>query len=136
MISAVAAGLVLAAADVFVVMKRNRKQTRMTKKEVKDENKNSEGDPLIKSQRRSRQLAMSRNRMIASVATADVVIVNPTHVAVALRYEPGKSRPAPGRQGLRAHRHPHPRRSGGRERAHGQGHPARPGAARRLRDRP
>ncbi|MGO4102362.1 flagellar biosynthesis protein FlhB [Leifsonia sp. YAF41] len=93
MISAVAAGLLLAAADVFVVMKRNRKQTRMTKKEVKDENKNSDGDPLVKSQRRSRQLEMSRNRMIASVATADVVIVNPTHVAVALKYEPGKSAP-------------------------------------------
>ncbi|MCC3273725.1 MULTISPECIES: EscU/YscU/HrcU family type III secretion system export apparatus switch protein [Arthrobacter] len=91
--TAVAAGLVLAAADIFVVMKRNRKKTRMTKKEVKDENKNSEGDPLIKSQRRSRQLAMSRNRMIAAVADADVVLVNPTHVAVALKYEPGKSAP-------------------------------------------
>ena len=91
--AAVVAGLVLAAADIFVVMKRNRKKTRMTKKEVKDENKNSDGDPLIKSQRRSRQLAMSRNRMIAAVADADVVLVNPTHVAVALKYEPGKSAP-------------------------------------------
>ncbi|MCC9206036.1 EscU/YscU/HrcU family type III secretion system export apparatus switch protein [Arthrobacter sp. zg-Y769] len=91
--AAVAAGLVLAAADIFVVMKRNRKRTRMTKKEVKDENKNSDGDPMIKSQRRSRQLAMSRNRMIAAVADADVVLVNPTHVAVALKYEPGKSAP-------------------------------------------
>ncbi|MBC7441949.1 MAG: EscU/YscU/HrcU family type III secretion system export apparatus switch protein [Ramlibacter sp.] len=91
--SAAIAGLVLAAADVFVVMKRNRKRTRMTKKEVTDENKSSEGDPLVKSQRRSRQLAMSRNRMIASVATADVVLVNPTHFAVALKYEPGKSAP-------------------------------------------
>ena len=91
--AAVAAGLILAAADIFVVMKRNRKRTRMTKKEVKDENKNSDGDPLIKSQRRSRQLAMSRNRMIAAVADADVVLVNPTHVAVALKYEAGKSAP-------------------------------------------
>ena len=91
--SAVIAGLVLAAADVFVVMRRNRKKTRMTKKEVKDENKNTDGDPLIKSQRRARQLAMSRNRMIAAIADADVVLVNPTHVAVALRYEPGKSAP-------------------------------------------
>lgn len=90
---AVLAGLVLAVADVFVVIRRNRKKTRMTKKEVKDENKNAEGDPLIKSQRRSRQLAMSRNRMIAAVATADVVIVNPTHIAIALKYEPGKSAP-------------------------------------------
>ena len=91
--SAVIAGLVLATADIFVVMQRNRKKTRMTKKEVKDENKASEGDPLIKSQRRSRQLAMSRNRMISSVAEADVLLVNPTHVAVALKYEPGKSAP-------------------------------------------
>jgi flagellar biosynthetic protein FlhB len=91
--AAVAAGLVLAAADIFVIMKRNRKKTMMTKKEVKDENKAAEGDPLIKSQRRSRQLMMSRNRMIASVADANVVLVNPTHVAVALKYEPGKSAP-------------------------------------------
>ncbi|MCQ2002023.1 EscU/YscU/HrcU family type III secretion system export apparatus switch protein [Arthrobacter zhaoxinii] len=91
--AAVAAGLILAAADIMVVMKRNRKRTRMSKKEVKDENKNSDGDPMIKSQRRSRQLAMSRNRMIAAVADADVVLVNPTHVAVALKYEPGKSAP-------------------------------------------
>lgn len=91
--SAVIAGLVLAAADVFVVIRRNRKRTRMTKKEVTDENKSSEGDPQVKSQRRSKQLAMSRNRMIASVATSDVVLINPTHFAVALKYEPGKSAP-------------------------------------------
>jgi flagellar biosynthetic protein FlhB len=91
--AAVGAGLVIAAIDVFVVMRRNRKKTRMTKKEVKDENKSSEGDPLIRSQRRSRQLAMSRNRMIAAVATSDVVLVNPTHFAIALKYEPGKSAP-------------------------------------------
>jgi flagellar biosynthetic protein FlhB len=90
---AVLAGIVLAAADVWVVMRRNRKKTRMTKKEVKDENKSSEGDPLIKSQRRSRQLMMSRNRMIAAVGDSDVVLVNPTRVAVALKYEPGKSAP-------------------------------------------
>lgn len=91
--AAVAAGLLLAVADIFVIMKRNRKKTMMTKKEVKDESKASEGDPLIKSQRRSRQLMMSRNRMIASVTDANVVLVNPTHVAVALKYEPGKSAP-------------------------------------------
>jgi flagellar biosynthetic protein FlhB len=91
--TAVMAGLALAAIDIFVVMRRNRKKTRMTKKEVKDENKNSDGDPLIKSQRRARQLAMSRNRMIAAVGGSDVVLVNPTHFAVALKYEPGKSAP-------------------------------------------
>lgn len=90
---AVAVGLALAAIDVFVVMKRNTKHTRMTKRELRDEHKNSEGDPLIRQQRRSRQLAMSRNRMIAAVGGSDVVLVNPTHIAVALRYEPGRSAP-------------------------------------------
>ncbi|WP_372594061.1 flagellar biosynthesis protein FlhB [Actinotalea sp.] len=91
--TAVIAGLILAAADVFVVQKRNLKQTRMTKREIKDESKQSEGDPQLKGAIRSRQLAMSRNRMISDVATADVVLVNPTHVAVALRYEPGSGAP-------------------------------------------
>ena len=91
--AAIAVGLVLAAVDVLVVMRRNTKHTRMTKREARDENKNSEGDPLIRQQRRSRQFAMSRNRMIAAVGDSDVVLVNPTHVAVALRYEVGKSAP-------------------------------------------
>ncbi len=86
-------GLVLAAFDMLMVMRRNRKQTRMTKKEVRDEHKQAEGDPHIKGQIRARQLAMSRNRMMAEVANADVVMVNPTHVAVALRYEPGTGAP-------------------------------------------
>lgn len=90
---AIYAGLALAAADVMVVMRRNRKKTRMTLKEVKDESKNSEGDPHIKGQRRSLQIAMSRNRMMAAVGGADVVMLNPTHIAVALKYEPGKSAP-------------------------------------------
>ncbi len=91
--AAIAVGLALAVIDVFVVMRRNTKHTRMTKREVRDESKSSEGDPLIRQQRRSRQFAMSRNRMIAAVAGSDVVLVNPTHVAVALRYDVGKSAP-------------------------------------------
>ncbi len=91
--AAIAAGIGLAAVDVFVVMRRNRKHTRMTRQEIKDETKTTDGDPLIRSQRRSRALAMTRNRMIAAVASADVVLLNPTHVAVALKYEPGKSAP-------------------------------------------
>ena len=65
----------------------------MTKKEVKDEHKSTDGDPLVKSARRQRQMALARSRMMGAVASADVVLVNPTHVAVALRYEPGKSAP-------------------------------------------
>ncbi len=90
---AVVVGILLAALDVFVVLRRNRKHTHMTKKEARDEHKKTEGDPLIRSQRRSRQIALSRNRMIAAVGDSDVVLVNPTHVAVALRYEPGRSAP-------------------------------------------
>src|SRR4051794_4558675 len=87
------AGIVMAAADYFVVRRRTNKQLRMTKDEVKQENKNTEGDPLIKAQIRARQMAMARNRQMADVPTADVVLVNPTHVAVALRYEPSKGAP-------------------------------------------
>ncbi len=89
----VAAGVVLALADVVVVLRRNRKQTRMTLREVKEEHKRTEGDPLVKGAIRARQARMSRNRMMAEVGTADVVLVNPTHVAVALRYEPGRGAP-------------------------------------------
>lgn len=89
----IAAGVLLAAIDLLVVMRRNRKQTRMSKQEIKEENKRTEGDPHVKGQIRSKQMAMSRNRMMAAVADADVVIVNPTHVAVALRYVPGTGAP-------------------------------------------
>jgi flagellar biosynthetic protein FlhB len=87
------AGIVMAAADYFVVRKRTNKQLRMTKEEVKQENKNTEGDPQVKGQIRARQMAMARNRQMADVPTADVVMVNPTHVAVALRYDPEKGAP-------------------------------------------
>ena len=87
------AGLVMAAADYLVVKRRTNKQLRMSKHEIKQEYKQSEGDPQLKGAIRSRQIAMSRNRMMADVATADVVLVNPTHVAVALRYDPAKGAP-------------------------------------------
>lgn len=91
--AAAVAGIVMAAADYFVVRRRTNKQLRMTKEEVKQEYKNSEGDPHVKAQIRSRQMQMARNRQMADVPTADVVLVNPTHVAVALRYEPSKGAP-------------------------------------------
>ncbi|MEV4707764.1 EscU/YscU/HrcU family type III secretion system export apparatus switch protein [Actinoplanes sp. NPDC049316] len=91
--AAAVAGIVMAGADYFVVRRRTNKQLRMTKEEVKQENKNTEGDPHVKGQIRARQMAMARNRQMADVPTADVVLVNPTHVAVALRYEPDKGAP-------------------------------------------
>ncbi|GAB1643324.1 flagellar biosynthesis protein FlhB [Krasilnikovia sp. MM14-A1259] len=87
------AGIVMAAADYFMVRRRTNKQLRMSKEEVKQEHKNTEGDPHVKGQIRSRQMAMARNRQMADVPNADVVLVNPTHVAVALRYDPDKGAP-------------------------------------------
>jgi flagellar biosynthesis protein FlhB len=87
------AALLAAGADYAVQRRRTGKQVRMSKKEVRDEHRQSEGDPLVRSALRSRQLAAARNRMMADVPQADVVLVNPTHVAVALRYEPAKGTP-------------------------------------------
>jgi flagellar biosynthetic protein FlhB len=62
------------------------KKLRMTLQEIRDENKDSEGDPHMKSARRSRAMAISQGSMMKDVATADVIIVNPTHYAVALKW--------------------------------------------------
>jgi flagellar biosynthetic protein FlhB len=80
------AALLAGGVDYAVQRRRTGKQVRMTKKEVKDEHKQSEGDPMLKGQIRSRQLAAARSRMMSAVPEADVVLVNPTHVAVALKW--------------------------------------------------
>jgi flagellar biosynthetic protein FlhB len=64
------------------------KNLRMSKQDIKDEYKKTEGDPLIKSKIRERQRRMAMQRMMQEVPKADVVITNPTHYAVALRYDP------------------------------------------------
>jgi len=64
-----------------------KKEMMMTKQEVKEETKQSEGDPLIKSRIRRIQYMMSKNRMMHDVPKADVVITNPTHYAIALKYD-------------------------------------------------
>ena len=86
-------GLIIAIADYVVVRKKTMKKLKMSKYEIQQEHKNSEGDPHMKSHRRSLQLAMSRNRMMTEVAEADVLLVNPTHVAVALKYDPTRGAP-------------------------------------------
>ncbi len=63
------------------------KRIRMTKQEIKDEFKKTEGDPLIKSRIKSIQMEMARKRMMQAVPQADVVVTNPTHIAVALKYD-------------------------------------------------
>jgi flagellar biosynthetic protein FlhB len=84
------AGLLMGVVDYAYQRRRTNKQLRMTMHEVKQEHKQSEGDPHLKGAIRSKQMAMSRNRMMSKIATADVVLVNPTHVAVALQYVPEK----------------------------------------------
>ena len=66
------------------------KNIRMTKKEVKDEYKKTEGDPLVKSKIRERQRQMAMRRMMQEVPKADVIITNPTHLAIALVYKDGE----------------------------------------------
>ena len=70
------------------------KSIKMTKQETKDERKNQEGDPMIKSKIRGIQMRFAMQRMMGSVPSADVIITNPTHYAIALRYDTTKA-PAP-----------------------------------------
>jgi flagellar biosynthesis protein FlhB len=86
-------GLIIAVADYVVVRVKMMKQLRMSKYEITQENKQAEGDPHMKAHRRGVQMSMSRNRMMSEVADADVLLVNPTHVAVALKYDPMKGAP-------------------------------------------
>ncbi len=86
-------GLVLAAIDYAIQKRQVMKGMKMSKQEIKDENRMSEGDPMVKAEIKNRQQQLSRNRMISTVAGANVVIVNPTHVAVAITYDPAKQAP-------------------------------------------
>lgn len=81
---------VFAMADIIIVRKQYFDGLKMSKQEIKDEMKNMDGDPMIKAKIRQKQMEMSRKRMMAEVPTADVVITNPTHYAVAIRYKEGQ----------------------------------------------
>ncbi|MCS6891841.1 MAG: EscU/YscU/HrcU family type III secretion system export apparatus switch protein [Rhodovarius sp.] len=78
----------LAAADVLLVRFRWIAQLRMTRQELREELKETEGDPVVKARQRSIRETRGRQRMLAAVPTATVVVTNPTHYAVALRYDP------------------------------------------------
>jgi len=84
---------IFAIIDIIIVRKQYFDGLKMSKQEVKDEMKNMEGDPLVKGKIRQIQMEASRKRMMAEVPNADVVITNPTHYAVALKYEESKSAP-------------------------------------------
>ena len=80
--------ILLAILDYLYQRWEHEKKLKMSRQEIKDENKQSEGDPLVKGRIKRLQREMARKRMMAAVPKADVVITNPTHLAVALRYDP------------------------------------------------
>ena len=82
----------LAAVDYFLARRKITEQMKMTADELKREHRESEGDPMVKGRRKQRMRELAKRRMAANVAKADVVIVNPTHYAVALRYDDTKDR--------------------------------------------
>jgi flagellar biosynthesis protein FlhB len=88
------ATIVLVAIDLAWARFHWRRELRMTRQEIKDEHKQAEGDPLIKARLRSLARDRSRQRMIASASRATLVIANPTHFAIALRYK-REENPAP-----------------------------------------
>lgn len=79
--------LLVGFADLFYQRYKFKKDIKMTKQEVKDEFKNAEGDPQIKGKIRAKMREASQRRMMQSVPQADVVITNPTHFAVAVKYD-------------------------------------------------
>jgi flagellar biosynthetic protein FlhB len=91
--AAIMAGMLLIVAiDVPFQLYEHNKKLRMTKEEVRQESKETEGDPQVKGRIRSMQREIARRRMMAEIPTADVVVTNPTHYSVALKYSEDKMR--------------------------------------------
>ncbi|MET0293689.1 MAG: flagellar biosynthesis protein FlhB [Phenylobacterium sp.] len=82
---------IIVAADWFWQRQRFMSRMRMTKEELKEDFKQTEGDPHVKARQRQLRIQRARRRMMQQVPDATVVIMNPTHFAVALKYEPGES---------------------------------------------
>lgn len=82
----------LGAIDYLLARRRIAGQMKMSSDELKREHKESEGDPMLRGKRKQRMRELAKRRMAANVAKADVVVVNPTHYAVALRYDENKDR--------------------------------------------
>ncbi len=85
--------IILAALDLFFQIWKHERDLRMTKQEVKDEFKQREGDPMVRSRIRAAQREMAMQRMMEAVPDATVVITNPTHLAIALKFD--RNMPAP-----------------------------------------
>ncbi|HIC65315.1 flagellar type III secretion system protein FlhB [Paracoccus sp. (in: a-proteobacteria)] len=89
---AIGVSVIFAGFDMAWKWHEHRQKNRMTRKEMEDEHKESEGDPHLKAARRQRAVDIAMKQMLADVARADVVIVNPTHYAVALEWKRGSGR--------------------------------------------
>ena len=101
----VGAMLLIVAIDVPFQLWDHNKKLMMTKEEVRQESKETEGDPMVKGRIRSLQREAARRRMMAAIPTADVVVTNPTHYAVALKYSDNEAdikRGGRGHKGMRA----------------------------------
>jgi flagellar biosynthetic protein FlhB len=88
------ASAVIAVADYVFTRQSFMKRQRMSRREIKEEHRQQDGDPMVKAKLRQIRMQRSRQRMMQNVPQASVVITNPTHYAVALKYEPGTT-PAP-----------------------------------------
>lgn len=91
LLAVVLAQLVIAGADMFWLWRQHLRQLRMSRSDIKDETKETEGDPAIKMRIRRLRMRRARQRMLAAVPKATVVVTNPTHYAVALTYDSKKS---------------------------------------------
>jgi len=88
LIGVLAVMTIIAALDFLYQKQQHNKQLRMSRQDVKEEFKQTEGDPMIKARLRQIRTERARKRMMAAVPEADVVVTNPTHFAVALKYDP------------------------------------------------
>ena len=94
MVGVLIALMIIAVADLVYQHYEYNKKMRMSRQEIKDEYKQSEGDPQMRARLRQLRMERSRQRMMQSVPSADVVITNPTHYSIALKYNPDEM-PAP-----------------------------------------
>ena len=100
-----AAALVVGLADYAFQRRKHARDLRMSKHEIKQEARESDGDPHVKGRQRQMRAQMSRNRMLAAIPNADVIITNPTHFAIAIEYQRAHGAPkviARGADGLAA----------------------------------
>jgi len=91
LIALVSAAAVLAALDYVFTRQSYLKRLKMSRREIKEEHRQSEGDPMVKAKLRQIRIERSRRRMMQNLPNASVIITNPTHYAVALKYEQGQT---------------------------------------------